>query len=408
MKNKLFTKKLRLSKDKCSRIHIGKQSASCPELKVHEHAMKNSEREKYLGDFVDKSGKIKPTIDDRVAKGWGIVSEIKAILNELPLGKYKLEIGLQLRQAMLVNGVLYNSEAWHSVNSQDILALEKVDEALLRFLLGSHAKVPLEFLYLESGAIPIRFVISSRRINFLHTIIRRDDEELTKRVLTAQLNNPCDGDFTEMVKKDFTTIGLSFDLSFVASSSKDAFCKLVKNKIREAALEYLKNLQKKHTKVKDVKYANLEIQPYLRSPLFSNPETKLLVALRSRTADFKANFSNLNGGQVECPLHCWGQDEQPLEDTQQHLLLCSKLIIESNDIACGKVAYEDIFGSVIRQKEAITLFTQLLEIKEGLVKHKTPNPPGEKLDPSISHNLCCRSANFTSNPTCNNRTFIGN
>ena len=118
-------KKLRLSKDKCSRIHIGKQSASCPELKVHEHAMKNSEREKYLGDFVDKSGKIKPTIDDRVAKGWGIVSEIKAILNELPLGKYKLEIGLQLRQAMLVNGVLYNSEAWHCLNESHIEDLQK-------------------------------------------------------------------------------------------------------------------------------------------------------------------------------------------------------------------------------------------------------------------------------------------
>ena len=162
----------------------------------------------------------------------------------------------------------------------------------------------MEFLYLESGAIPIRYVIASRRLNFLHTIIRRDDEELTKRILIAQLDNPCDGDFAKIVKKDCATIGIPFDMAYVGSSSKEVFRKLVKNKIRAAALEYLKSIQQKHTKVKDIIYTNLETQPYLRSPLFSNPETKLLFALRSRTADFKANFSNLNGGQVECPLHC--------------------------------------------------------------------------------------------------------
>ena len=137
-------KKLTLSHKK----YIGKCKDPCPELKVHEANMKDSEKEKYLGDYIDKTGKIKTTIDDRVGKGWGIVSEIRAIINEVPLGKYKLEIGLKLRQAMLVNGLLFNSEAWHSVSQDDISSLEKIDEALPRFLLGSHAKTPIEILYL--------------------------------------------------------------------------------------------------------------------------------------------------------------------------------------------------------------------------------------------------------------------
>ena len=61
----------------------------------------------------------------------------KAILNEVPLGKFKVEIGLLLRQAMLVNGVLYNSEVWHSLSPNDIIPLEIVDETLLRFMLMS-------------------------------------------------------------------------------------------------------------------------------------------------------------------------------------------------------------------------------------------------------------------------------
>ena len=96
-------------------------------------------------------------------------------MHEIPLGSHKVEIGLQLRQAMLINGMLYNSEAWYGVTKQDIVALEKVDENLLRFLLSSHSKAPLEMLYLESGAIPIRFLLSSRRLNFLHTIMHRKE-----------------------------------------------------------------------------------------------------------------------------------------------------------------------------------------------------------------------------------------
>ena len=147
-------KKLTLSKKKCKSIHIGKQIRECADLKVHNQRMENSDSEKYLGDFIEKSGKLKATIADRVAKGYDIVSEIQAIINEVPLGQYKLEIGLKLRQAMLINGMLYNSEAWHAITNDDITALQKVDEIFLRFLLNSQSKAPQEVLHLESGAIP--------------------------------------------------------------------------------------------------------------------------------------------------------------------------------------------------------------------------------------------------------------
>ena len=103
---------------------------------------------------------------------------------------------------MLINGMLFNSEAWHSVTEQDILALQKVDEMLLRYLLNSHSKVSKEFLYLESGAVPMKYIIASRRLNFLQTILKRDEEELTKRVVLAQLDDPCEGDFAKLVKDD--------------------------------------------------------------------------------------------------------------------------------------------------------------------------------------------------------------
>ena len=123
---------------------------------VQKEQMENSDREKYLGDVIDQSGTIQSTIDKRKTKGDGIVAEILSIVNEIPLGEHKIEIALRLREAMLINGMLYNSEAWHGVTNAHIVKLESVDESLLRGLLKAH---------LETGTIPLRWIITQRRIN---------------------------------------------------------------------------------------------------------------------------------------------------------------------------------------------------------------------------------------------------
>jgi hypothetical protein len=52
--------------------------------------MKDSKQKKYLGDQLNHAGKIKETINERVSKGFGIVNEIVALIEEIPLGKYRL------------------------------------------------------------------------------------------------------------------------------------------------------------------------------------------------------------------------------------------------------------------------------------------------------------------------------
>ena len=39
------------------------------------------------------------------------ISEILSIIEEVPLGKHMTEVALKLREVMLINGVLFNSEA---------------------------------------------------------------------------------------------------------------------------------------------------------------------------------------------------------------------------------------------------------------------------------------------------------
>ena len=89
------------------------------------------------------------------------------------------------------------SEAWHSITEQHIKDLEVMDRMLLQYILGAHSIKHSEFLYLETGATPLKQVITCRRIIYLHTILKRPATELTHKVYKAQQESPVKGDWVQ-------------------------------------------------------------------------------------------------------------------------------------------------------------------------------------------------------------------
>ena len=53
---------------------------------------------------VHENGKIRFNILERRAKGNRAFAEIRALLEDVPLGKYRTKVGLHLGQALFVNG----------------------------------------------------------------------------------------------------------------------------------------------------------------------------------------------------------------------------------------------------------------------------------------------------------------
>ena len=179
-------KKLTLSGSKCHKIHCGKKNSFCTTLKVHNDEMHEAEEEKYLGDQINKSAKHASTVSKQRAKGFGIVSDIIQILDFIPNSRRRIELGLLLRQAWFVNAMLVNIEAWHNVLKKDTEVFTKLDNYLMKKIIGCHSKVPTELLYLETSSVPIEYIIASRRINYLHNILSKEDHELTKRVMIVR------------------------------------------------------------------------------------------------------------------------------------------------------------------------------------------------------------------------------
>ena len=79
--------------------------------------MHKSNRERYLGDIITSNCKIDDNILDRCNKGFGYSYEILVILKELTFGRHYFEIALTLRNAKLLNGMLYSIESLYTLTN---------------------------------------------------------------------------------------------------------------------------------------------------------------------------------------------------------------------------------------------------------------------------------------------------
>ena len=167
VQSKVDVKKLKLGNSKCFQMNIGdKNDITFPKLKVHDTEMTNSSREKYLGDILTTDCKIDETINERYKKGIGMVNQIMSILKEISVGPYFFEMALLFRSSMLLNGILFSTEALIGISEKHIKMLEDCDLMLMRQIFQTPVGTPKESFYIETSVLPIRFVIIGRNLCF--------------------------------------------------------------------------------------------------------------------------------------------------------------------------------------------------------------------------------------------------
>ena len=153
---------------------------------------------------------------------------------------------------------------------------------------------------------------------------------------------------------------LNIQMSFeeIADIPKEAFKKLVKEKVQKSALEYLKQLQLTHSKSENLNYDDLNLQGYLKSgtSTMTIKEKLFCFAARSRMVDVKCN--KLYGQiHLKCRLGCDAME------TQNHLLNCDAL--SDSNIVKEIPKYSDLIGKDVHKMETIS---KILQAKFKLLK----------------------------------------
>ena len=384
-------KKLQFGVSKCHKMHVGKKSIVCPDLYVDKWELKKTdtfdneeenfvdeekgdekldttENEKYLGDIISSDGRNKKNVMARRSKGVGIVKQVMEILDGTCYGPFIFEVGQILRNSLLVNGILTNSESWYGIKDEEIDHLEQVDEMLLRKFLEVGAGCPKEMLYLETGSWPLRYVIMSRRLMFLHYLLNEDESSLVFMFLQAQIKNPVKNDWIHSVYENLEELGIGLALETISTLSTARFKKFLDVQIKARVLEYLNEVKAKHSKVMHIKHDELKIQKYLLSENQVNvQQSKFIFHARSRMLNVRTNFKNkYPKDRRNCPLGC------KMEDSQEHLLSCEKI---SDKLGLSSVStltqpqYDDLFSEDnMKQNQIAAILNERIKVREKMLE----------------------------------------
>ena len=347
MKNlRLDTPKLN-GTSKCHAIHVGKRCVGEHDLKVNGWPMELVRTDSYLGDILSYNGKIDSTISERVSKGMGLVSQIFDVLKDISWGSYYFIAALTLREAILINGMLYNSEVWYGLKQVNIDKLERIDSIFFNKLFRVTSSCPREAFYLETGAIPFRLIIRSRRLKYLHHLVTRSDTELLSQIFYAQWRNPLKNDWVENVKDDLRYFDLNTDLLWIKTTSKNKFKKLVNEKLRSIAWVELNDRKSEHENISNLKYLSLGIQKYLTDKSLSKNQVQLLFKSRNRMTIYWENYKGWKLKRT-CPL-C---NEADKLDTQLHSFSCAEIL---KTIKIDGIRFSDIYSDNISLQLAKTI-----------------------------------------------------
>ena len=313
-------KRLQFGTSKCVKMHVGKTcnptlcrdlfvggwkeevitdpvTGKCSKSESFEGPVKMGVKEEqmYLGDLISANGKHASNVQLRKNKGLGAINSIMQILKSTYFGKFYFEVALVLRESLFLSSLLLNSEAWVNLTDQDIRKLEQSDEILLSRILDCETNTSNTFKYLELGIYPLRYEIIKRKTLFLQYILQQDQKSMLYQIFDATCQNPVKNDFVQTCKKylDILKIDLSFE--DIKNLSKWKFKKLVKEKTREAAFEFLIKEQNKPgrngkvPKISCIKYEKLELQEYLHEENKNTKISQFIFKARCKTLEIKTH-----------------------------------------------------------------------------------------------------------------------
>ena len=84
------------------------------------------------------------------------------------------------------NGTQYNMEVLHGIQKKHLEMIEECDKMLMTKLFNCPEGTPTEAFFLETSALPFRFILFGRRIMYYWTLLHKLKNELASEVFEAQ------------------------------------------------------------------------------------------------------------------------------------------------------------------------------------------------------------------------------
>ena len=171
-----------------------------------------------------------------------------------------------------------------------MIILEAAHNDLFRKILNAHSKTTIELFYLETAKIPIRYIVSKRRLLYLWNILKFSENELIKKMYNAQKVASIRNDWFKLLESERQKCDIVQTDDQISKISKYQFRYLVYIKVNSHAFEYLKEKAQCHKKSEKIleniqKSSLFKRHLYLRENMLYKSDWQLVCKLRSRMLD---------------------------------------------------------------------------------------------------------------------------
>ena len=82
IQQKIDARQLKFGETKCHKLHVGPGEKSCPEIKVHESNIKETNEVTYLGTVISSDGLANSDIEARFSKGLSSANQVLSMVSE--------------------------------------------------------------------------------------------------------------------------------------------------------------------------------------------------------------------------------------------------------------------------------------------------------------------------------------
>ena len=98
--------------------------------------------------------------------------------------------------------------------------LEKCDKFFFTKLFGVPNSCAYESYFLETGALPLRFIFMGRRLMYLWSLLNKSDSELAKNVFMTQKSFPTTDDWVVDVQENLQFCEIEFTEEQIKKNEK--------------------------------------------------------------------------------------------------------------------------------------------------------------------------------------------
>ena len=317
------------STDKSKWMCIANRKRKIEELEVDvkQGRIERTSSYKFLGNFVNEKGNMDAQLDFMKKKSVTLIREANKMCCPNLVGRFELDAKMLVYESTVIKALYYNIETWTNLRKSDKDQMEILQGQVLKGMLGLPKATPYWGILCELDILPIKLVLSYRKMMLYHSIMNSDDRRIIKDLLREQEKSQYKSCWYGNVKEEGECLGLIVNEKEVVGKLKSHWKKTVKQKIREA---FYKELEEKKKESKKMRFLQKKgIDTYLKT--LSNEDARAAILIRLNMT----NWIEGNFGKVRmCPLCANG------EDTTEHVFNCeateNKMAVTVKDLENGE------------------------------------------------------------------------